>query len=91
MQAFQDDISRFEKFNAQVLGVSPDTLETHRDFVEKLGLSFPLIADDGDLRKLYGGGRATYLIDQSGVIRFLHQGMPDNDVLLREISNFQSQ
>jgi peroxiredoxin Q/BCP len=90
MQAFQDDISRFEKLNAQVLGVSSDTLETHRDFVEKLGLSFPLIADGGDLRKLYGGGRVTYLFDQSGVIRFIHQGMPDNDALLREISNFQS-
>ena len=87
MQAFQDDIARFEKLNAQVLGVSSDTLETHRDFVEELGLSFPLIADDGDIRKLYGGGRSTYLIDQSGIIRFLHKGMPNNDMLLREISD----
>ena len=90
MEAFQGDIARFEKLNAQVLGVSSDTLKTHRDFVEKLGLSFPLIADDGAIRKLYGGGRITYLIDQSGIIRFFHKGMPDNNTLLREISNLQS-
>ena len=90
MQAFQDGIARFEELNAQVLGVSSDTLETHRDFARKLGLSFPLIADDGVIRKLYGGGRRTYLIDQSGIIRFFYKGMPDNDTLLREISNLQS-
>ena len=89
MQAFQSGIAHFEELNAQFLGVSSDTLETHRDFVEKLDLSFPLIADDGTIRKLYGGGRITYLIDQSGIIRFLHKGMPDNDMLLREISNLQ--
>ena len=90
MQAFQSDIKRFEKLNAQVLGVSSDTLETHRDFVEKLGLAFPLIADDGTIRKFYGGGRITYLIDQSGIIRYVHKGMPDNEELLREIGNLQS-
>jgi len=90
MQAFQSDIKRFEELNAQVLGVSADTLETHRAFVEKLGLSFPLIADSGAIRELYGGGRITYLIDQGGIIRYVHKGMPDNDVLLREIGNLQS-
>lgn len=90
MQAFQDDLARFEKLNAQVLGVSSDTLETHLDFVEKLGLGFPLVADDGVIRKLYGGGRITYLIDQAAIIRFLHKGMPDNDMLLRKIRNLQS-
>jgi hypothetical protein len=46
-----------------------------------------LIADDGTIRKLYGGGRITYLIDQSGIIRYLHKGMPDIDVLARELAN----
>ena len=90
MQAFQDDLKSFEKLNAQVLGVSSDTLETHRDFVESLGLKFALIADDGTIRKLYGGGRITYLIDQDGIIRFIHKGMPNNDILIREITNLQS-
>lgn len=90
MQAFQRDIARFEKLNAQVLGVSSDSLETHRDFVEKLNLSFPLVADDGQIRKLYGGGRVTYIIDQAGIVRHIHKGMPDNESLLEAIGNLQS-
>jgi len=90
MKAFQNDIERFEKFGAQVLGVSADSLETHNDFVEKLGLNFSLLVDDGSIRKIFGSGRLTYLIDQSGIIRYVHKGMPDNDRLLQEIGNLQS-
>ena len=90
MKAFQTDIERFEKLGAQVLGVSADSLETHNDFVEKLGLNFSLLVDDGSIRKIYGSGRLTYLIDQSGIIRYVHKGMPDNDRLLQEIGNLQS-
>ena len=90
MQAFQNDIARFEKLNAQVLGVSADTLETHNDFAKKLGLSFPLLVDDGAIRKMYGGGRITYLIDQSGIVRYVQKGMPDNDKLISEIGTLQS-
>ena len=90
MKAFQTDIADFEKLDAQVLGVSADTLETHREFVAKLGLSFPLVADDGTIRRLYGSGRITYLIDHVGIIRFIHKGMPDNAILTCEISNLSS-
>ena len=90
MKAFQNDIERFEKLGAQVLGVSADSLETHNDFVEKLGLNFSLLVDDGSIREIYGRGRLTYLIDQSGIIRYVHKGMPDNDRLLQEIGNLQS-
>lgn len=90
MNAFQDDIERFEKLGAQVLGVSADSLETHNDFVEKLGLNFPLLVDDGTISKIYGSGRLTYLIDQSGIVRYFHKGMPDNERLLLEIGNLQS-
>jgi len=90
MQAFQNDIDRFEKLNAQVLGVSSDSLETHRQFAQSLDLSFPLISDQGEIRKLYGGGRVTYVIDEAGIIRYLHKGMPDNDELLEVLGNLKS-
>ena len=90
MKAFQNDIERFERLGAQVLGVSGDSLETHKDFVTKLGLNFSLLVDDGAISKIYGSGRITCLIDQAGVIRYLHKGMPDNDRLLQEIGNLQS-
>jgi peroxiredoxin Q/BCP len=90
MQAFQSDFVRFAEHNAQVLGVSSDSLETHREFAAKLGLGFPLIADDGTVCKLYGGGRITYLIDQSGVIRYIHKGMPDNKTLIHELASMNA-
>ena len=90
MKAFQNDLERFEKLGARVLGVSGDSLETHKDFVTKLGLNFSLLVDDGTIRKLYGSGRITYLIDSSGFIRYVHKGMPDNDKLIQEIVKLTS-
>ena len=89
MNAFQNDIARFEKLNVQVLGVSSDSLETHQAFSDQLGLSFPLVVDDGSIRKIYGSGRITHLIDQNGIVRYVHKGMPDNEKLLQEVSNLQ--
>ncbi|BCR04949.1 hypothetical protein DESUT3_20180 [Desulfuromonas versatilis] len=85
MQAFQRDLSRFEKLNAQVLGVSSDSLETHRKFSQEYDITFPLIADDGTLKNLYGSRRITYVIDQSQIIRSIQIGVPDNDKLLEAL------
>jgi peroxiredoxin Q/BCP len=86
MKAFQEDLSRFESLNAQVMGISPDDVETHKKFSKELGLQFPLIADtDQKIRKLYKPGRVTFVIDQNGVIRFIQEGMPRNKALLEEI------
>ena len=90
MKAFQNDLERFEKLGARVLGVSGDSLQTHKDFVTKLGLNFSLLVDDGAIRKVYGSGRITYLIDSSGFIRYVHKGMPDNDKLIQEIGKLRS-
>lgn len=90
MEAFQNDIERFEELNIQVLGVSSDSLETHQAFSDQLGLSFPLVVDDGSIRKLYGSSRVTTLIDQNGLVRYIHKGMPDNKKLLQEVRNLQS-
>lgn len=87
MQAFQNDLARFEKLNAQVLGVSPDDVATHNEFAEKYGLKFPLLSDDrGNIQKLYAPGRVTFIIDKNGVVRFVQKGVPDNNLLLKELS-----
>lgn len=67
--------------------MSADTLETHHNFARELGLSFPLLVDDGSLSKTYGNGRITYLIDRSGIIRYVHKGMPENDRLVDALGN----
>ena len=87
MQAFQRDIEEFESLDAQVLGVSQDSEKTHEKFARENSLSFPLIADeDGSIAKLYPGGRVTYIIDKEGIVRFVQKGLPDNDLLLRELT-----
>ena len=44
---FRDALPRFEGIDAVVLGVSPDSLESHRKFKQKYDLPFPLLVDEG--------------------------------------------
>jgi peroxiredoxin Q/BCP len=76
--AFRDDYEEFGKLDAEVIGVSSDSVESHRRFAEKHDLSFTLLSDEGGkVRKLYGvsntfgifPGRVTYVIDEAGVVR----------------------
>ena len=90
MNAFQNDIARFEELNAQVLGISADSLETHQAFARQLKLTFPLVVDNGTIRGIYGSGRITHLIDQQGIVRYVHKGMPDNETLLKVLENLTS-
>jgi len=51
----RDDFERFKKFNAVVLGVSKDSVKSHKKFVEKYNLPFTLLSDDDKVvMKLYG-------------------------------------
>jgi peroxiredoxin Q/BCP len=80
---FRDDYSAYEKANVVILGVSPDTVESHVKFKKKFQLQFPLLADEGHkicgaygvwgpkkyLGKSYDGVlRTTFLIDGNGNI-----------------------
>ena len=86
LQAFQNDLEKFESLNTQVLGVSGDSLDTHKKFTEEYDIDFPLVSDEnGAVRDLYGGGRTTFLIDRNGVIRYIQSGVPDNKVFLKKI------
>ena len=76
--AFRDDYEEFGKLDAEVIGVSSDSVESHKRFAEKHNLSFTLLSDDrGKVRRMYGvpnsfgiiPGRVTYGIDEAGVIR----------------------
>lgn len=77
---FQRDLAKFEKANAVILGVSLDTVDSHKGFCTKEELTFKLLADaDGAVAKAYGSFatredrkfalRNTFLIGPDGVIR----------------------
>jgi peroxiredoxin Q/BCP len=42
---FRDNIGKLEAHGVQVLGVSPDSVEMHKEFAEKHDLNFPILAD----------------------------------------------
>jgi len=90
MEAFARDYAKFERLDAQVLGVSPDPVESHLRFAKKVGATFPLLTDaDKKVRKMYGKGRITFVIDKQGVIRHIMKGMPDNDALMKVIKGLK--
>jgi peroxiredoxin Q/BCP len=77
---FQRDLPKYEKANAVVLGVSVDSVDSHKGFCAKEGLNFKLLSDvDRSLTKRYGSlaksgeteyaARNTFLIDPAGVVR----------------------
>ena len=80
--AFRDRYPQIQEKGAVVLGVSKDSVRSHKRFEEKYGLPFPLLADEGsvvitayDVLKRDKEGnpakgliRSTYLIDEEGII-----------------------
>jgi len=81
---FSERIDEFDKLNAVVLGVSPDSVESHRKFKEKRNLKVILLSDESkeilktygvwQKKKMYGREyfgvvRTTYLIDPEGTVR----------------------
>ena len=82
---FQQDLPQYLERNIQILGVSVDDVDSHREFYDAEGLRFPLLADtDGVVRKAYGSWfgigslRHTYLIDPDGILRKIFLGVNPN-------------
>ena len=81
--SFRDSMSRLQGHGATILGVSKDSVESHRRFREKYGLPFALASDPDNAvataygafgkKKMYGKEvtgtiRSTFLIDPQGHI-----------------------
>jgi peroxiredoxin Q/BCP len=83
--SFRDASSEFLAAGAVVVGVSSDDRASHRRFVDKHSLPYPLLTDEGGaLRKTLGvpramfgmlDGRVTYVIDRDGVLRHRFDAM----------------
>ncbi len=81
--AFRDGIDKIKKRGAVVLGVSADSVESHKKFKSKFDLNFPLLADTEKKmieaygvwkeksmygKKYMGIERTTFVIDENGKI-----------------------
>ncbi len=79
---FQQDLSKYQARNTQIIGVSADDVQSHEKFCDELGVEFPLLADtDGSVSKAYGSWlgirslRHTYLIDPDGILQEIFIGV----------------
>jgi thioredoxin-dependent peroxiredoxin len=77
---FQRDIDKYTQKNAVIVGVSADTVDSHKGFCAKEGLNFKVLSDTNhEVSQKYGSimemnnmtlsARNTFLVDPSGVIR----------------------
>ena len=87
---FSDQLEKFSDLDTVVIGVSKDSCESHRAFIDKYGLKVELISDsNGDLCKAYGvwqekekNGikkmgivRSTFIIDKQGQLIDVEYGV----------------
>ncbi len=82
LNAYTDDIAAFGEVDAQVLALSPQSVDSHIDFAEKQeGFAFPLLADTekavaadyGILGPLKFYRRSVFVIDAAGTVVYAHR------------------
>jgi peroxiredoxin Q/BCP len=79
--AFRDNYEIFKEKNAEVIGISSDSEESHVKFAQNHHLPYILLSDkNNEVRKLFGvpasvmgliPGRVTYVVDKKGVVRLV--------------------
>jgi peroxiredoxin Q/BCP len=101
---FQRDLAKYEKLKAVILGVSLDSVTSHKDFCAKEGLSFKLLSDaDHAMTKAYGSlaksgeteyaARNTFLVDPAGVVRKVYVKVnpsAHSDDVLKDLAELQA-
>lgn len=70
--SFRDDYSAFKEAGIEIIGISPDTIESHQKFSEKYDLPFTLLADpDHEVSKSYEvwGQKKSFGREYEGIFR----------------------
>jgi peroxiredoxin Q/BCP len=76
--SYRDDWSEFEQLGAVLLGISPQSVDSHEKFATKHNFPFPLLADaDKAVTDAYGVGapvigvrRSVFVVDGAGIVRY---------------------
>ncbi len=81
--SFRDNFKAFRDAGIEVLGVSVDTVDSHKEFKRNQKLNFTLLADDKkEVSKQYGvlsergySSRVTFVIDKEGMVRKIYRNV----------------
>jgi peroxiredoxin Q/BCP len=89
LSALRDDQEKFDRANAQILGVNPAGSDAHQKFCSGFGFKFPILSDpELKVAKAYGaekrGGnrRTVVVVGPDGKVLFHRYGMPTDDEIL---------
>jgi len=82
-QEFSQLLEQFHKVSTEVIGISVDSLETHRKFAQRYNLKVPLISDSerqlveklGIKRESGAALRITFILDKEGKIRKIYENV----------------
>ena len=79
--SFRDQFEVFKEADAVIIGISGQSVESHKEFAEKHRLSFTLLSDEGNkIRKQFGvpsdllgllPGRVTFVADKNGKVIYV--------------------
>lgn len=84
--SYRDSMNQFEKLNIKVVGISKDSIESHKKFIEQNELNFTLLSDPEKQaiekyfvwkekvnfgKKYFGVVRSTFLIDENGKLIYV--------------------
>ena len=101
---YQELLPEFQKFNAELLGISVDGIWSHLAFAKDRNLEFPLLADfepKGEVARTYQvyrsadgtSERALYVIDADGIVRWSYVSPvginPGADGILRALESLE--
>jgi thioredoxin-dependent peroxiredoxin len=83
LNSYNEGLGQFEALDAQVLGISAQSIDSHEKFSGKHGFKFPLLADtDKRVAGLYGTlgplgfpRRSVFVIDGAGIVRYAHRAI----------------
>ena len=104
MALYQELLPEFQKFNAELIGISVDGIWSHLAFAKDRNLHFPLLADfepNGEVARTYQVYRATegtseralYVIDGDGIVRWGYVSPvgvnPGADGILRALESLE--
>ncbi len=86
--SIRDSIDQFKQNDVLIVGISPDSNDSHKKFIKNHQLNFPLLSDEGfelchkfgvvkekivEGKKFIGIQRTTFFIDRDGVIQWIER------------------
>jgi peroxiredoxin Q/BCP len=101
---FRDELPKFKKSTAIILGVSNDSIESHQKFIKKFDLTFPLLSDEDHSvsekygvykeknmygKKYWGIERSTFVIDGDGKLKAIFRKVKVDDHIQEVLSSLK--